>query len=60
MDGIGFEAAYLGVAFLILLALSLGLAFAAWRLKRINPQVAGAIIGALVGIVLLECVPLLS
>jgi pilus assembly protein TadC len=60
MDGIGFEAAYLAVFITILLALALGLAFAAWRLKRVNPQIAGALIGALVGIVLLECVPLLT
>jgi hypothetical protein len=60
MDGIGFEAAYLAVFITILLALSLGLAIGAWRMKRVNPQIAGAVIGALVGIVLLECVPLLT
>lgn len=60
MAGISFEAAYLGVAFMVLVALVICLAIAAWHLKRISPQLAGAVIGALVGIVLLECVPLLT
>ncbi len=60
MEGISFEAAYLGIAFIVLTALLIGLAVAAWHFKRVSPQLAGAVIGALVGIVLLECVPLLT
>jgi len=60
MEGISFEAAYLGIAFMVLIALVIGLAIAAWHLKRISPQLAGAVIGALVGLVLLECVPMLT
>lgn len=60
MEGISFEAAYLAVAFVVLIGLAIGLAVAAWHLKRVSPQLAGAVIGALVGIALLECVPLLT
>jgi len=54
MEGISFEAAYLGVAFMVLIGLAIGLALTAWHLKRVSPQLAGAVIGALVGILLLE------
>jgi hypothetical protein len=58
--GFSFDWMYVGSALLLIVSLATAVGVTAWHLNRINPQLAGAVIGALVGLVLLECLPLLT
>jgi hypothetical protein len=60
VNGLSNDFVYIGSALLLIVSLAICVGAGAWHLNRVNPQLAGAVIGALVGLILLECIPLLS
>jgi hypothetical protein len=56
----GFEVTYLLVAFALLGAILIGALITALHLERWHPRLVGAAVGALVGFVLIEALPLLT
>ncbi len=59
-NGLSVDFVYIGSALLLIATLAAALAVTAYQLNRINPQLAGAVIGALISLIVLECVPLLT
>ncbi|HKT94970.1 MAG TPA: hypothetical protein VJS30_00350 [Paraburkholderia sp.] len=55
-----FEVAYLLVAFALLGAILVGTLIAALHLDKWHPKLVGAAVGALVGLALIEAVPMLT
>jgi len=56
----GFEVTYVLVAFALLGAILVGAFITALHLERWHPRLVGAAIGALVGLVLIETLPLMT
>ncbi|WP_158897770.1 hypothetical protein [Burkholderia sp. L27(2015)] len=59
-NGLSVDFVYVGSALLLVATLAAALTVTAYQLNRINPQLAGAVIGALISLIVLECVPLLT
>jgi len=55
-----FEIAYLLVAFALLGTILVGALISALHLDKWHPKLVGAVVGALVGLALIEAVPLLT
>jgi uncharacterized membrane protein YeaQ/YmgE (transglycosylase-associated protein family) len=55
-----FEIAYLLVAFALLGAILVGALISALHLDKWHPKLVGAVVGALVGLALIEAVPMLT
>jgi hypothetical protein len=59
-NGLSVDFVYIGSILLLVATLAAALTVTAYQLNRINPQLAGAVIGALISLIVLECVPLLT
>ena len=59
-NGLSVDFVFIGSTLLLVVALAITLAVTARQLNRVNPQLAGAVIGALISLIVLECVPLLT
>jgi hypothetical protein len=59
-NGLSVDFVYIGSVLLLVATLAAALTVTAYQLNRINPQLAGAVIGALISLIVLECVPLLT
>ncbi|WP_233872946.1 hypothetical protein [Paraburkholderia adhaesiva] len=56
----GFEITYVLVAFALLGAILIGALFTAMHLERLHPRLVGAALGALLGFVLIETLPMMT
>ena len=59
-NGLSVDFVFIGSTLLLVATLAAALGVTACQLNRINPQLAGAVIGALISLIVLECVPLLT